>query len=63
MFIGNVLIYVPGVFWLGSLLGWDKPILEFGLTPFLLGDLFKLVLAALFMPMIWNVVKRMTSGR
>lgn len=63
MLIGNALIYIPGVFWLGSVLGWDKPILEFGLTPFLLGDLFKLVLAALFMPMIWNIVKRMTSGR
>ncbi len=28
MLIGNVLIYVPGLLWLGELYGWDKPILE-----------------------------------
>jgi len=57
MFIGNVLIYVPGLLWLGSVAGWENPILKWGLTPFLLGDFFKLVLAALFMPMIWNFIK------
>lgn len=60
MLIGNALIYIPGLFWLGSLIGWDKAI-EFGIKPFLLGDLFKLVLAALFMPMIWNTVKKMSQ--
>ena len=38
MLIGNVLIYVPGLAWLGQLYGWDKPILAWGLTPFLVGD-------------------------
>ena len=38
MLIGNVLIYVPGLIWLGTLYGWDKPILAWGLTPFLIGD-------------------------
>ena len=57
MLIGNALIYIPGLFWLGSLIGWDKAI-QFGIQPFLLADLFKLVLAALFMPMIWNTVKK-----
>ena len=61
MAIGNVLIYVPGLFWLASIIGWDKSI-EFGIKPFLMADLFKLVLAALFMPLIWNVVKRMSKG-
>ena len=61
MAIGNFLIYVPGLFWLASIIGWDKSI-EFGIKPFLLADLFKLVLAALFMPLIWNVVKRMSKG-
>jgi len=61
MAIGNVLIYVPGLFWLASIIGWDKSI-EFGIKPFLVADLFKLVLAALFMPLIWNVVKRMSKG-
>lgn len=57
MFIGNVLIYVPGLLWLGSVAGWENPILKWGLTPFLMGDLFKLILAALFMPMIWSFIK------
>jgi len=61
MAIGNVLIYVPGLFWLAGIIGWDKSI-EFGIKPFLVADLFKLVLAALFMPLIWNVVKRMSKG-
>lgn len=58
MLIGYVLIYVPGLLWLGALLGWDKPILEWGLTPFLLGDLTKLVLAAALLPAIWKLVRR-----
>ena len=29
-------IYLLGIFWLGTLIGWDKPILELGVTPFLL---------------------------
>ena len=37
-------IYVLGVLWLGTLIGWDKPILEFGVYPFLLAELFKLAL-------------------
>lgn len=56
MLIGNVLIYVPGLLWLGSLFGWDKPILEWGLTPFILGDATKLVLAALLLPLAWRLV-------
>ena len=58
MFIGNVVIYVLGLLWLGSLLGWDKPILEWGLTPFLAGDAFKLILAAMLMPAIWSLVRK-----
>lgn len=56
MFIGNVLIYVPGLLWLGELYGWDKPILEWGLTPFLVGDAIKLALAALLLPAAWKFV-------
>ena len=56
MLIGNVLIYVPGLIWLGTLYGWDKPILAWGLTPFLIGDVLKLALAALLLPAIWKMV-------
>ena len=58
MLLGNVLIYVPGLAWLGQLYGWDKPILEWGLTPFLLGDAIKLALAALVLPAAWKLVGR-----
>jgi len=56
MLVGNVLIYVPGLLWLGTLYGWDKPILAWGLTPFLIGDALKLVLAAVLVPAVWKMV-------
>ena len=40
-------IYILGVFWLGSLIGWDKPIMQLGVTPFLLAELFKIAILAL----------------
>jgi biotin transport system substrate-specific component len=58
MLIGNVIIYVPGLLWLGGLFGWDKPILEWGLTPFILGDAMKLTLAAVLMPLAWKLLRR-----
>ncbi len=58
MMIGNAIIYVPGLLWLGGLLGWDKPILEWGLTPFLVGDLVKLALAAAVLPLAWKLLGR-----
>jgi len=58
MLVGNVLIYVPGLIWLGMLYGWDKPILQWGLTPFLLGDVLKLVMAGIILPLAWKMVGR-----
>ena len=58
MLVGNVLIYVPGLIWLGMLYGWDQPILQWGLTPFLIGDAAKLVLAALILPQAWKMINR-----
>ena len=40
-------IYLFGILWLGTLIGWDKPILELGVTPFLLAELFKICLLAI----------------
>ena len=58
MLIGNALIYIPGLLWLGQLYGWDQPILAWGLTPFLLGDALKLGLAALVVPGLWALLRR-----
>ena len=38
------IIYILGVSWLGNLIGWDKPVLELGLKPFLYAELFKILL-------------------
>tara|TARA_B100001057_G_scaffold470654_1_gene532180 strand:+ start:3522 stop:4073 length:552 start_codon:yes stop_codon:yes gene_type:complete len=40
-------IYILGVIWLGSLIGWEKPILSLGVYPFLLAELFKVVLLSI----------------
>ena len=53
-FLGLLLIYVPGLLWLGTVVGWDKPIFEYGLTPFILGDAVKVLLAALLVTGIWQ---------
>ena len=37
-------IYILGILWLGTLIGWDKPIIELGVTPFLLAEFFKICL-------------------
>jgi biotin transport system substrate-specific component len=47
-------IYLFGILWLGTLIGWDKPILELGVTPFLLAELFKICLLTLLAK---NIVK------
>ncbi len=56
MLIGNAIIYVPGVLYLGVLFGWDKPIVEWGFTPFILGDFVKLALAVTVMPLAWKAL-------
>ncbi|CAI8231750.1 Biotin transporter BioY [marine metagenome] len=61
MVLGNVIIYVPGLLWLATLYGWDQPILTWGLTPFLMGDLVKLGLAALLLPGAWRLVDKATK--
>jgi biotin transport system substrate-specific component len=58
MLVGNVFIYVPGLLWLGTVVGWDKPVLAWGLTPFLLGEMTKLALAAVLLPAIWKRVRQ-----
>ena len=37
-------IYIFGVIWLGTLIGWNKPVLELGVSPFLLAEIFKITL-------------------
>ena len=48
-------IYILGVFWLGHLIGWDKPVIQYGVTPFLLAELFKITLLALIAKKIFTI--------
>jgi len=47
LFLSVSTIYLLGVFWLGNLIGWDKPIMQLGAKPFLLAELFKIAILAL----------------
>ena len=44
LIISVSVIYILGVLWLGNLIGWDKPVIQYGVTPFLLAELFKISL-------------------
>ena len=50
-------IYILGVLWLGNLIGWDKPIIQFGVTPFLLAELFKILILTLLANKVINFRK------
>ena len=36
-------IYILGMAWLGFVIGWDKPIFKLGAQPFLLAEIFKIL--------------------
>ncbi len=48
-------IYILGLLWLGTLIGWDKPIIALGAKPFLLAETFKVVLLALISKQILKI--------
>jgi biotin transport system substrate-specific component len=56
MLIGNALIYVPGLLWLSGFAESWAQTLDWGITPFLIGDAMKLVLAAVLFPLLWKLV-------
>ena len=39
-------IYILGIFWLGVVIGWDKPLFKLGAEPFLLAEFTKIFLLA-----------------
>ena len=50
-------IYILGILWLGNLLGWDKPIVELGVTPFLLAEFTKIALLTLLAKKLFKLRK------
>ena len=55
--VSTSIIYFFGVIWLGTLIGWDKPILQLGVFPFLLAELFKILLLTLLVNKIIRLRK------
>ena len=50
-------IYIFGMLWLGTLLGWEKPIFKLGAQPFLLAELFKILIVTLTINQIKKIRK------
>ena len=60
MLAGLIIIYTCGVIQLSILKGFDFAIIN-GLKPFILGDFYKLLLAALLLPQIWKLVNKVNK--
>ena len=52
-------IYIFGLIWLGTLIGWDKPIFKLGAQPFLLAELFKILILLFLIPVLLKLKKLM----
>ena len=50
-------IYLLGILWLGVLLGWDKPIIKLGVSPFLYAELTKIILLTVIAKISINLRK------
>jgi biotin transport system substrate-specific component len=57
MLLGNLVIYVSGLLWLGTLVGYGK-VFAVGMLPFLPGDVLKLALAAAILPTVWRFIRQ-----
>ena len=50
-------IYLLGILWLGTIIGWDKPVFELGVVPFLWAEVFKIVLLTVIAKKIFKLRK------
>ncbi len=62
MLIGQLLIFIPGLIWLQQSTGRDWTwTINAGLTPFIVGEIIKLGIAATTLPVLWRVVDKRRS--
>ena len=54
--VGLVAVYLPGLAWLAAVVGWSERVLALGLMPFLPGEVLKIALLAIALPLIWRHV-------
>jgi len=57
LIIATSTIYILGLIWLGTLIGWDKPIFALGAKPFLLAEILKIMILALLTKQIIKIKK------
>ena len=57
LLIATSFIYILGMAWLGSLIGWEKPIFKLGAQPFLLAELLKILIATFAINQIKKIKK------
>ncbi len=57
LILATSFIYILGMSWLGSLIGWDKPIFQLGAQPFLFAELFKILIATFAINQIKKIKK------
>ena len=57
IFLATSFIYILGLTWLGNLIGWDKPVFQLGAQPFLLAELFKILIATFAINQIKKIKK------
>ena len=55
-------IYILGLFWLGILIGWDKPLFKLGVEPFLLAEMFKILLLLFLIPILPKKKLKLSRG-
>ena len=58
MLLGNIALYIPGLIQLGAIVGWDKPVLAWGLYPFIIGGFVKMGVASALFPMLWKKLSK-----
>jgi biotin transporter BioY len=56
MTLGSIVMYVFSLSWLCCLMGFNKTVLAIGLYPFIVGDVLKIVLAAVVLPTGWKLL-------
>jgi biotin transport system substrate-specific component len=57
---GTAIIFVLGVAWLSTVVGGLPKAVELGLTPFMVGAVVKIALAAVLLPLLWKMASRRT---
>ena len=57
LLLATSFIYIFGMTWLGNLIGWNKSIFQLGAQPFLLAELFKILIATLAINQIKRIKK------